>query len=57
MQLLIVNRKIILCGVGKSGIIANKISATLSSIGTPSFLFQQMIVLMETWVVSQEKMF
>ena len=29
--------KIILCGVGKSGIIANKISATLSSIGTPSF--------------------
>ena len=31
------NSKIILCGVGKSGIIANKISATLSSIGTPSF--------------------
>ena len=29
--------KIILCGVGKSGIIANKISATLSSIGSPSF--------------------
>ena len=29
--------KIILCGVGKSGIIANKISATLSSVGTPSF--------------------
>jgi len=29
--------KVILCGVGKSGIIANKISATLSSIGTPSF--------------------
>ena len=29
--------KIILCGVGKSGIIANKISSTLSSIGTPSF--------------------
>ena len=27
----------ILCGVVKSGIIANKISATLSSIGTPSF--------------------
>tara|TARA_E500000178_G_scaffold305575_1_gene317196 strand:+ start:28 stop:858 length:831 start_codon:yes stop_codon:yes gene_type:complete len=26
-----------LCGVGKSGIIANKISATLSSIGSPSF--------------------
>ena len=29
--------KIILCGVGKSGLIASKISATLSSIGTPSF--------------------
>ena len=29
--------KIIVCGVGKSGIIANKISATLSSIGSPSF--------------------
>ena len=29
--------KIIICGVGKSGIIASKISATLSSIGTPSF--------------------
>ena len=29
--------KVILCGVGKSGIIANKISASLSSIGTPSF--------------------
>ena len=31
------NSKVILCGVGKSGIIASKISATLSSIGTPSF--------------------
>ena len=29
--------KIIICGVGKSGIIASKISATLSSVGTPSF--------------------
>ena len=29
--------KVILCGVGKSGIIATKISATLSSVGTPSF--------------------
>ena len=29
--------KVILCGVGKSGIIASKISATLSSIGIPSF--------------------
>ena len=29
--------KVIICGVGKSGIIAAKISATLSSVGTPSF--------------------
>ena len=29
--------KVVLCGVGKSGLIASKISATLSSIGTPSF--------------------
>ena len=30
--------KVILCGVGKSGLIASKISSTLSSIGTPSFV-------------------
>ena len=29
--------KIILCGVGKSGLIASKIAATFSSVGTPSF--------------------
>ena len=29
--------KVILCGVGKSGLIASKISATLSSVGVPSF--------------------
>ena len=29
--------KVIVCGVGKSGIIASKISATLSSVGTASF--------------------
>ena len=29
--------KIILCGVGKSGLIASKIAATLSSVGTPAF--------------------
>ena len=31
------NSKVIVCGVGKSGIIASKISATLASVGTPSF--------------------
>ena len=30
--------KVILCGVGKSGLIASKIAATLSSVGTPSFV-------------------
>ena len=29
--------KVILCGVGKSGLIAAKIASTLSSIGTPAF--------------------
>ena len=29
--------KVIICGVGKSGKIASKISATLASVGTPSF--------------------
>jgi len=29
--------KVILCGVGKSGLIATKIAATLSSVGTPAF--------------------
>ena len=29
--------KIILCGVGKSGLIGSKIAATLSSVGSPSF--------------------
>ena len=29
--------KVLICGVGKSGNIASKISATLSSVGTPSF--------------------
>ena len=29
--------KIILCGVGKSGLIASKIASTFASVGTPSF--------------------
>ena len=29
--------KVILCGMGKSGLIASKIAATLASVGTPSF--------------------
>ena len=36
-QIIKCQSKVILCGVGKSGLIANKIAATLSSVGTPSF--------------------
>ena len=38
--------KVILAGVGKSGLIAAKIASTLSSVGTPLFLYLRMIVLM-----------
>ena len=36
-QILKCQSKVILCGVGKSGLIASKVAATLSSVGTPSF--------------------
>ena len=36
-QIIKCQSKVILCGVGKSGLIAHKIAATLSSVGTPSF--------------------
>ena len=29
--------KLVLCGIGKSGLIARKAAATFSSVGTPSF--------------------
>ena len=37
IQLAKCQSKVILCGVGKSGLIASKIAATLASVGTPSF--------------------
>ena len=37
VQILKCQSKVILCGVGKSGLIASKIAATLASVGTPSF--------------------
>ena len=49
--------KVIFCGVGKSGLIAAKISATLSSVGTPSFSYLLMIVLMVILAVYLKKMF
>ena len=36
------NGKIIISGVGKSGIIARKWAATFSSTGTPSFFFRSL---------------
>ena len=36
--------KVILCGVGKSGLIAKKIAATFSSVGTPAFSLSAGIV-------------
>ena len=40
--------KVIMCGVGKSGLIASKIAATLASVGTPSFIFRLVRLLMGT---------
>ena len=37
LEILKCQSKVILCGVGKSGLIASKIAATLASVGTPSF--------------------
>ena len=37
MQIAKCQSKVILCGVGKSGLIASKIASTLASVGTPSF--------------------
>tara|TARA_B100000989_G_scaffold152221_1_gene113605 strand:+ start:6514 stop:7482 length:969 start_codon:yes stop_codon:yes gene_type:complete len=36
-QIIKCSSKVILCGVGKSGLIASKIASTLASVGTPSF--------------------
>ena len=45
---------IILCGVEKSGLIANKIASTLSSVGTPLSISQQVTHPMVTWAVFQK---
>ena len=49
--------KVILCGVGKSGLIANKIAATFSSVGTPAFFYQQVTHHMVILVVLPKKIF
>ena len=47
-QILKCQSKVILCGVGKSGLIANKIASTFSSVGTPSFCLSASDSSMET---------
>ena len=42
--------KVILCGVGKSGLIASKIAATLASVEPRRLAYQQVKVLMEILV-------
>ena len=56
---LIVNNKgkIIFAGIGKSGLIARKISATFSSVGIPSFFAIQRKHYMEIWVRLKKKIF
>ena len=49
--------KVILCGVGKSGIIASKIAATLASVGTPSFSISASELRMEILEWYQKKIF
>lgn len=43
------NGRVILTGMGKSGHIAKKVSATMASTGTPSFFFILRKVSMEIW--------
>ena len=49
--------KVILAGIGKSGIIARKISATFSSVGIPSFFVIQLKHYMEIWGNLKKKIF
>ena len=49
--------KVILCGVGKSGLIANKIAATFHLLGHPHSIYQLAILLMEIWEVFPKKIF
>ena len=41
--------KVIFAGIGKSGLIARKISATFSSVGIPSFFVILLKLYMVTW--------
>ena len=47
--------KVIFAGIGKSGLIARKISATFSSVGIPSFFVIQPKLYTVTWVNLKKK--
>jgi Predicted sugar phosphate isomerase involved in capsule formation len=47
--LIAIKGKVILTGMGKSGIIARKISSTLASTGTPSFFMHPAEARTATW--------
>ena len=49
--------KVIFAGIGKSGLIARKISATFSSVGIPSFSVIQLRRFMEIWGRLKKKIF
>ena len=41
--------KVVVTGLGKSGLICRKIAATFSSMGTPSFFFMPATLITATW--------
>ena len=49
--------KVIFAGIGKSGLIARKISATFSSVGIPSFFCDPLKLYMEIWVKLKKRYF
>ena len=49
--------KVIFAGIGKSGLIARKISATFSSVGIPSFFVIHRKLYMVTWDKLKKKIY
>jgi len=41
--------RVVVCGIGKSGLVGKKIAATLASTGTPSFFYIHPKRFMVTW--------
>ena len=49
--------KVIFAGIGKSGLIARKISATFSSVGIPSFFCDPLRLYTVTWAKLKKKIY